>query len=306
MPLLKQYQSLFASSPQLHEALKLMFVDILEFHRLALRFFSGNRKPPLQTDAARSMIDDHRTEWIRFFKSMWKNFETKFGGVLERLGRHKDYVESCASLASFQKTQDNIYELRTENHNLYQKCQTDVANYQTHNTTEMQSIQTSISSKHSESLDEFLKLRTDLQVDQAHVQLQWQKHHDDQASQSRELANMHKRYIADITEMDKTLARVLAGEQEKKLQTVRQWLAVGHQVHEDHADFQKIRTEHPSTAKWILKHEAIVDWMNSDSPASPNLWINGIPGAGKQLHFITVNRRYNESNRKDDPCFCHH
>lgn len=46
MPLLKQYQSLFASSPHLHDALKLMFVDILEFHRLALRFFSGKCKLP--------------------------------------------------------------------------------------------------------------------------------------------------------------------------------------------------------------------------------------------------------------------
>lgn len=212
---------------------------------------------------------------------MWKNFETKFGGVLERLGRHKDYVESCAMLASFQKTQDNFEDLRTENHDLYQKHQTDVTVHQTNSITEMQSIHTSILNKHSETLDQFHKLRTDLEAGEAGFQLQWQKHLDDQASHGQAIANMHKRYLAEIAEMDKNLGKILAGEQEKKLKAVRQWLAVGHQIHEDHANFQNIRNKHPRTAKWILKHEAIVDWMNSDSPATPNLWVNGIPGAGK-------------------------
>lgn len=44
MPLLLQYQKLFASDPLLQEALKQIYIDILEFHGKACRFFSGARK----------------------------------------------------------------------------------------------------------------------------------------------------------------------------------------------------------------------------------------------------------------------
>lgn len=212
---------------------------------------------------------------------MWKNFETKFGGVLERLGRHKDYVESCATLASFEKVQDNFQELKAEGQNLYQKYHTDVATFHASNMDELQGLQTGLSDKHTEVLAQIQDLRTDLKAGHVDAQLQWQKHHIDQGSQSRETADMHKRYLAEVVQMDESLSKVLAAEQEKKLTTVRQWLAVGHQVHDDHKTFRKIRDEHPSTAKWILKHEAIVNWMRSDSPATPNLWVNGIPGAGR-------------------------
>lgn len=44
LPLLKDYEQLFADNPYMVQALELMYLDILEFHQQAMRFFSGGRK----------------------------------------------------------------------------------------------------------------------------------------------------------------------------------------------------------------------------------------------------------------------
>ncbi|KAI4608163.1 hypothetical protein J4E80_009171 [Alternaria sp. BMP 0032] len=44
LPLLVEYESLFHKSPHMIEALEKMYLDILEFHRQALKFFSGRCK----------------------------------------------------------------------------------------------------------------------------------------------------------------------------------------------------------------------------------------------------------------------
>ena len=44
MTLLKQYEPLFAHNPELRNVLALIYYDILEFNKGALRFFSGRGK----------------------------------------------------------------------------------------------------------------------------------------------------------------------------------------------------------------------------------------------------------------------
>jgi hypothetical protein len=41
LPLLSDYESLFYTSPHMINALEMMYMDILEFHQQALKFFSG-------------------------------------------------------------------------------------------------------------------------------------------------------------------------------------------------------------------------------------------------------------------------
>ncbi|KAI4681506.1 hypothetical protein J4E81_009864 [Alternaria sp. BMP 2799] len=77
------------------DALEMMYLDILDFHQQALKFFSGRL-------------------WTRFFKSMWKNFHTKFEGVLSSLRRHKDIVECRASLAQYRLYQDDVADFRAK------------------------------------------------------------------------------------------------------------------------------------------------------------------------------------------------
>ncbi|UPX12310.1 uncharacterized protein EKO05_0002864 [Ascochyta rabiei] len=107
MPLLRQYEKLFSHDDQLKGALELMYVDILDFHESAVHFFRGKA-------------------WNRFFRSMWKNFDTKFGGILKNLGRHKDFVENCAQLAQYELYQSNLVDMRTASSNRFQQYQQNV------------------------------------------------------------------------------------------------------------------------------------------------------------------------------------
>ncbi|KAF2261162.1 C2H2 domain-containing protein [Lojkania enalia] len=86
LPMLEAYEDLFNRSPHMLNALELMYIDILEFHRHALRFFSGKL-------------------WKKFFRSMWKDFGTKFNGILSNLRRHKELVESQAAVEHMQQYQ---------------------------------------------------------------------------------------------------------------------------------------------------------------------------------------------------------
>jgi hypothetical protein len=45
---------------------------------------------------------------------MWKDFDTKFGGILKSLGRHKDLVECRASIAQYRMYQEDIADLKSK------------------------------------------------------------------------------------------------------------------------------------------------------------------------------------------------
>lgn len=48
MPLLEQYEDLFGENPHMKRVLALMYADILEFHKRAIRFFTGKGNCPPQ------------------------------------------------------------------------------------------------------------------------------------------------------------------------------------------------------------------------------------------------------------------
>ncbi|KAF2474163.1 C2H2 domain-containing protein [Lindgomyces ingoldianus] len=95
LPLLSEYESLFRQNPYMLQALELIYMDILEFHQHALRFFTGK-------------------VWKRFFRSMWNDFGTKFNGILKSLGRHKRLIETRAHLIHFRQYQEDIEEMNTK------------------------------------------------------------------------------------------------------------------------------------------------------------------------------------------------
>lgn len=45
---------------------------------------------------------------------MWKDFGTRFGGILKSLGRHKDLVEIRASLAQYRRYQEDMVDLKSK------------------------------------------------------------------------------------------------------------------------------------------------------------------------------------------------
>jgi hypothetical protein len=77
----------------------------------------------------------------------------------------------------------------------------------------------------------------------------------------------------------------IAQERKKKHQVNMEWLAADSHQREDHEAYCVVRAEYPGTCQWILKHEVLDQWRKTDMPATPLLWIKGIPGAGKSLEL---------------------
>ncbi|KAF8535606.1 hypothetical protein BDD12DRAFT_854662 [Trichophaea hybrida] len=85
IPLLEQYQSLFRQ-PLMRKVLVLIFEDVLEFHREALKIFK-------------------RRAWTIVFTALWKDFGTRFQKILDSLERHSRLIECQASLTEFEAAQ---------------------------------------------------------------------------------------------------------------------------------------------------------------------------------------------------------
>jgi hypothetical protein len=52
----------------------------------------------------------------------------------------------------------------------------------------------------------------------------------------------------------------------------------------DHEYAAKKRKKYPNTGKWLLCEREFKLWANIQVPATPLLWLKGIPGAGKFIY----------------------
>jgi hypothetical protein len=84
-----------------------------------------------------------------------------------------------------------------------------------------------------------------------------------------------------MTELKSSISKLVTEEKEKKIRSVKEWLATGSPPKDDHEKFLKERERYPSTGRWILEQEYILNWMGADVPITPLVWMTGIPGAGK-------------------------
>ncbi|XTI89154.1 hypothetical protein V2W45_1469393 [Cenococcum geophilum] len=92
LPLLSQYQDLLehvrvSHNPHFQRALTLIYIDILEFHKKALKYFQQRM-------------------WKQLFQATWKTFRTKFSGLLENIRRNQHLVESQANLIQFKQLKE--------------------------------------------------------------------------------------------------------------------------------------------------------------------------------------------------------
>ncbi|KAF2847250.1 C2H2 domain-containing protein [Plenodomus tracheiphilus IPT5] len=99
----------------------------------------------------------------------------------------------------------------------------------------------------------------------------------------KSIQNQYRKYRDDMRELKSKLDKALATEQLKMSLEVKQWLAVGAQVQQEHETFLKIRQEYVNTACWILKHDAIIQWLGTGVPHTPVLWLHGILGAASAI-----------------------
>lgn len=85
--------------------LELVYFDILEFHRRALKFFKqrGSLEEPCLIEMIKYLI--FVEAWRQLFRASWNDFRTRFQGILENLRRHRDLLENQASLVNFEAIQ---------------------------------------------------------------------------------------------------------------------------------------------------------------------------------------------------------
>ncbi|KAF2726766.1 hypothetical protein EJ04DRAFT_452711 [Polyplosphaeria fusca] len=91
IPQLTQYQQLFETNPYMQLALASIHEDILEFHKEALRYF-------------------RQRKWKELFHATWRSFSNTVAHLSKNLHRHKNLIESQASIIQFEALQD----LRTQ------------------------------------------------------------------------------------------------------------------------------------------------------------------------------------------------
>ena len=84
-------------------ALAMMYEDILEFHRRALRVFSKPSNHTFSNIHVRPKLIN--LAWRQLFRATWKDFDTHFLHILKDLARHKALIESQATLIHFQEAQ---------------------------------------------------------------------------------------------------------------------------------------------------------------------------------------------------------
>ncbi|EOO02494.1 putative nacht domain protein [Phaeoacremonium minimum UCRPA7] len=102
LPQLQVYQQHSVSNPYMRTVLALMYKDILEFHRVALKYF-------------------RKSNWYKLFDAVWSAFLVKLRELKEKMERHKHLIESQASIVQFEEAQKfreiveaNFKELQTE------------------------------------------------------------------------------------------------------------------------------------------------------------------------------------------------
>lgn len=80
--------------------------------------------------------------------------------------------------------------------------------------------------------------------------------------------------------------RIEKAESQKKYLAVMEWTTCSKNM-ADHKSFGETRRDYLGSANWILSHDKVQNWIGNTTPVSSILWMNGIPGAGLSLSFVS-------------------
>ncbi|KAI1458190.1 hypothetical protein F4805DRAFT_150609 [Annulohypoxylon moriforme] len=107
IPLFKGYEELFSSSAHMKSILVLIYRDILEFHREAIRHFKQRRKYQYRvvTVGRSLLITFTNLVWKQLFQATWRGFTAKIRYLKDNLGRHKRLIENHATIVQFEEIQ---------------------------------------------------------------------------------------------------------------------------------------------------------------------------------------------------------
>lgn len=73
----------------------------------------------------------------------------------------------------------------------------------------------------------------------------------------------------------------IEAEDMNRFREVYKWLKPAN-VETDQYQYLKLRADYPGTGRWLLDNQNFKDWFSPQFPTIPPLlWLNGMPGAGK-------------------------
>jgi hypothetical protein len=83
---------------------------------------------------------------------------------------------------------------------------------------------------------------------------------------------------------DEAFKQIFLARQNTQYSAAQDWLsAVNMRV--DYEGYSAIRQDYPSTGKWLLTNDKIKTWLDPDNSTVSKIWLNGIPGAGKNTFY---------------------
>jgi hypothetical protein len=85
----------------MRKVLALIYSDILEFHKKALKYFRQRSK--LIKNSKLIIRVNFITAWRQLFHATWKTFRVEFSGILMNIQRHGRLVESQVNLVEFEQ-----------------------------------------------------------------------------------------------------------------------------------------------------------------------------------------------------------
>jgi hypothetical protein len=89
LPIVEDYRAVLEMGDAVRRGYERVYIDILEFHKNAIRFCSGN-------------------VWRKLFRATWKNYATQFKGTIERIYRHRQLIESQAAMKHYHQSKAHM------------------------------------------------------------------------------------------------------------------------------------------------------------------------------------------------------
>ncbi|KAL7267231.1 hypothetical protein RUND412_010191 [Rhizina undulata] len=86
LPRFDQYSKFYNENERIQEVIAMIYVDIMEFHRKALKFFQ-------------------KRAWKTVFLSLWTTFDDRFQNILQNISKHKELIENEAKAAEIMEAQ---------------------------------------------------------------------------------------------------------------------------------------------------------------------------------------------------------
>jgi len=122
MPLLEQYESHISNNHHLQEIVGLIYKDILDFHRKAMKHFK-QRGLFIYVFSGNWLPANNCVAWKKLYTATWRTFRTDFSAIIANLQAHRRLLDSQAIFLGIQEIMKVMKELHEARSVLNDDCE---------------------------------------------------------------------------------------------------------------------------------------------------------------------------------------